>query len=733
MTEIENIIDTSEFDDVLLGGDFNYDKRRNSGFVKAMNEFLHKLGLVSVWEKFAIDYTHLHTDLGSSSILDNFFVNKELLEYVKDGGPIHLGDNLSRHSPIMIKIDVGNIPAKARTTSSTARPRKPAWAKATTDDKLEYTVLLGESLEQLTLPGSLLCADVHCKSDLHNKERDSFVLDIMSSVIECSHACIPLSKRVPTTGGDPSKKCPIQKALPGWKEDIAPLRKDSLFWHSVWVSADRPKGALQSVMAWSRRKYHLAIRKAKRLANSIRAAELQEAAAKGDIQLMEEMKKTLGKKSVGNAMPESLEGEVSEEGILGKFKELYEALYNSCGTENAMAIIKDKLAAMISTDSLAEVEKVTGEVVKKACLRMKPGKTDVSEAYSSDVFLNSPDILFDLLANVFKSYLVHGSVTLQILVCAFMPLFKGGLKNPDQFKSYRAIAGASQILKLFEYVVLEVWGSTLCSDSMQFGYKAGTSTTQCSWLVNEVSNYFLRRGTAVTACLLDASMAFDKCRFDLLFQKLIDKGLPAIVVRTLVYVYEEQTGHVKLAGRRSGTFKITNGTRQGSVLSPALWCVYLDNLIQKLRNLKLGAHVAGVWMGATGYADDLLLLAPVRSVLAEMVRVCEDYGKQHNMVFSTDPVPAKSKTKCMFFCGHLTGVKYPDHVKLDGKTLPWVVTAEHLGHTLHHNKHYFLLELFSCNRSSIQRNVSQFVSQGLVPPSICWCTTRLYESYSSVI
>ena len=201
--------------------------------------------------------------------------------------------------------------------------------------------------------------------------------------------------------------------------------------------------------------------------------------------------------------------------------------------------------------------------------------------------------------------------------------------------------------------------------------------------MNEVSNYFLRRGTAVTACLLDASMAFDKCRFDLLFQKLIDKGLPAIVVRTLVYVYEEQTGHVKLAGRRSGTFKITNGTRQGSVLSPALWCVYLDNLIQKLRNLKLGAHVAGVWMGATGYADDLLLLAPVRSVLAEMVRVCEDYGKQHNMVFSTDPVPAKSKTKCMFFCGHLTGVKYPDHVKLDGKTLPWVVTAEHLGHTLH--------------------------------------------------
>ena len=88
-------------------------------------------------------------------------------------------------------------------------------------------------------------------------------------------------------------------------------------------------------------------------------------------------------------------------------------------------------------------------------------------------------------------------------------------------------------------------------------------------------------------------------------------------------------------------------------------------------------------MGATGYADDLLLLAPVRSVLAEMVRVCEEYGKEHNMVFSTDPVPTLSKTKCMFFCGNLNNVSYPDSIYLDGKALPWVVTAEHLGHTLH--------------------------------------------------
>ena len=74
-------------------------------------------------------------------------------------------------------------------------------------------------------------------------------------------------------------------------------------------------------------------------------------------------------------------------------------------------------------------------------------------------------------------------------------------------------------------------------------------------------------------------------------------------------------------------------------------------------------------------------MAGVQEILREGEE--ERYGKEHNMVFSTDPVPSKSKTKCMFFCGHSNAVKYPDPILLDGKLLPWVATAEHLGHTLH--------------------------------------------------
>ena len=65
-----------------------------------------------------------------------------------------------------------------------------------------------------------------------------------------------------------------------------------------------------------------------------------------------------------------------------------------------------------------------------------------------------------------------------------------------------------------------------------------------------------------------------------------------------------------------------------------------------------------------------------------MLKICQEYGVKHNLVFSTDPNPAKSKTKCLYFCGRSHNVEYPAPLILDGKPLPWVITATHLGHEL---------------------------------------------------
>ena len=677
LDEMEKILDNNEFDDCLIGGDLNFDNSRGSGFTKTVRDFMSRVGICSIWEKFPIDFTHLHTDLKSVSVLDHFLVNHKLLDHIEDAGPVHLGDNLSRHSPIMMKLKLPAITARAPQPPA-LRPRRPAWYKATEEQKSGYTAVLNERLEDITFPTlSMECKDVHCKCDIHTKDRDKLVIDILCSVIETSYTSIPLT-------GIPRSSKGHGQPLPGWNEFVAPLKTDSLFWHSVWISAGRPStGSLHQVMSHARNKYHLAVRQAKKVAAESKARELAAAAEAGDIALVKEMKNSLNTKDTLQSVPDCLEGKVTHDDILDKFRECYEGLYNSAGTEAAMVTIKESLKCLIKSSDQDEVSKVTGEVVKEACGKMKRGKMDVTGFFSSDVFLNAPDSLFSLLASIFRSYLTHGSLTPQILTCAFLPLYKGGLKNPERFDSYRAIAGASQILKLFEYVILKVWGHDLDIDSMQFGFRAGFSTTQCSWVVKEVATYFMRRGTAVNACLLDCSKAFDKCRFDKLFVKLLQRGFPPIVVRVLVFAYEEQTACVKLAGKQSKSFKITNGTRQGSVLSPILFSIYLDDLLKDLRKQGLGCHIGGLWYGALGYADDLILLAPNREVLQKMIQVCEIYAAEHNLVFSTDPIPAKSKTKCLLFCGKSPRPKYPDPLKLNGKDLPWVETAEHLGHTLH--------------------------------------------------
>ena len=139
----------------------------------------------------------------------------------------------------------------------------------------------------------------------------------------------------------------------------------------------------------------------------------------------------------------------------------------------------------------------------------------------------------------------------------------------------------------------------------------------------------------------------------------------------------------KLGKSVSSVFTISNGTRQGSMASPALWSVYLDHLITELRQLGVGCHVGGLYMGVVVYADDILLMAPTRGAMQMMLDKCEEYATEHNIMFSTDPDPSKSKTKCIFVCGPSKKLTKPAPLTLCGRELPWVATATHLGHELH--------------------------------------------------
>ena len=155
--------------------------------------------------------------------------------------------------------------------------------------------------------------------------------------------------------------------------------------------------------------------------------------------------------------------------------------------------------------------------------------------------------------------------------------------------------------------------------------------------------------------------------------------MPSILVRVLMFIYIEQVAYVKWGNVKSRMFSITNGTRQGAVVSPIYFSLYLDDLFTELRALGVGCYVGGTWMGAAGYADDIILLAPSRSAMATLLATCEDYAKSHNITFSTDVDPKKSKTKCLHFT---LQERIVNPLKLNGDDLPWVKKALHLGNTL---------------------------------------------------
>ena len=93
---------------------------------------------------------------------------------------------------------------------------------------------------------------------------------------------------------------------------------------------------------------------------------------------------------------------------------------------------------------------------------------------------------------------------------------------------------------------------------------------------NIISRY-INRGSSVLGCFLDASKAFDLVNHEVLLQKLLKRGLPLPVVRFLSSWYHDQQMSVRWEQSLSSSFCVSNGVRQGSVLSPVLFSVIITS------------------------------------------------------------------------------------------------------------------------------------------------------------
>ena len=147
-------------------------------------------------------------------------------------------------------------------------------------------------------------------------------------------------------------------------------------------------------------------------------------------------------------------------------------------------------------------------------------------------------------------------------------------------------------------------------------------------MFDEIVNYYTKSEGNVYATLLDASKAFDHVQYEQLFRLIIDRNVCASVARLLAFMYTNQSCRIKWSLSISSTFSVNNGVKQGGVLSPLLFNIYIDVLLKRLEENHVGCHVGKKFVGCIAYADDIVLLSPSVSSLSFMLRVCEKFSKE---------------------------------------------------------------------------------------------------------
>ena len=254
-------------------------------------------------------------------------------------------------------------------------------------------------------------------------------------------------------------------------------------------------------------------------------------------------------------------------------------------------------------------------------------------------------ILAVLLSICFTCMFKHCYLPSSMLDSVIVPLVNNRNGDLSNKNNYRPIALSSTISKVFESVILYRLEEYLWTTDNQFGFKTGHSTDLCVYALTEFIEYFKRWSTSVYVAFLDAGKAFDKINHWVLFKKLINRGIPIYLVKLLCYWYQHQSMYVKWGSNMSSKFQVTNGVRQGGVLSPLLFDVYVNELSELLNKSGIGGNLGRTIINHMLYADDICIVSLSSSGLQHLlnIHVCSDYCERHDLTFNA------KESMCMYF------------------------------------------------------------------------------------
>jgi hypothetical protein len=446
----------------------------------------------------------------------------------------------------------------------------------------------------------------------------------------------------------------------------------------MWIQHGKPRtGTIAEMMRSSRRDYHYAIRQVRRHETQLKKEGFLKALLQGDRQFHAEVKKLKG---IKHRHANTVNGKQSKKDIADEFAVEYKNLFNSCTYEsNFYESFTLNLNSLIKCHGVdTNIVNFSTEDMMSAIKHIKFNKSDGVFNLVSDNYKHATHAFYNHVAVLLNACMSHGYIPHCLLLSSLTPIPKDQLEDLSNSQNYRGIALCALCLKVFEYAILLKYNDLFSSSHHQFAYKAKSSTTMCTWTAREVISYYKNKGSEVQACLLDCSKAFDKIRYDILFQKLLEKGIPPIIIRFILYNYTNSQVRVRWNGAESNSFTVCNGVRQGAVLSPFLFNIYIDELIHNLTSDGAGCWVGPTYYGVLVYADDILLLAPSFNALQHMVDICECFGANVGLNFNS------KKTICISFhkYGHCSNEAFCPKIFLNGQLLSWCKKVKHLGHML---------------------------------------------------
>ena len=149
-------------------------------------------------------------------------------------------------------------------------------------------------------------------------------------------------------------------------------------------------------------------------------------------------------------------------------------------------------------------------------------------------------------------------------------------------------------------------------------------------------------------------------------------GISHEIIRIIESLYENSNSAVILNNKTEDFFHTTVGVRQGCMLSPVLFNIFLEQIMQEtLHNHKSTISVGGMIINNLRFADDIDLIAGTNSELQELTNRLSEASKDYGMEVS------KEKSKTMVNSKNESAT-----IMMDGTLLENVKTFKYLGSTL---------------------------------------------------